>query len=80
MKGLELGIEQIRRGVTIPAMPSDALYFEAAKIVSNVSASKGTIKNLCFGSSYNNKKALFALVSETCKSMKNIDSFDVLKF
>lgn len=51
-------------------MPTDALYFEAARIVSVVSASKGTIKSLCFGSKYSNKKALFALVSETCKSMR----------
>lgn len=49
-------------------MPTDALYFEAAKIVAVVSSAKGTIKSLCYGSKYSNKKALLALVSETCKS------------
>lgn len=49
-------------------MPTDSLYYEAARITSLVAESKGTIRNLCYNSKYNNKKALFALVSETCKS------------
>lgn len=54
-------------------MPTDSLYYEAAKIVSSVSASKGTIRSLCFGSGYSNKKALFALVSGTCRNLRHLE-------
>lgn len=54
-------------------MPTDFLYYEAAKIVASVSASKSTIRNSCYNSSFNNKKALLALVSETCKNLKHLE-------
>lgn len=48
-------------------MFNDGLYYEAASIVESVKGGKGRIKTLCYNSKYQNKKALFALVSETCK-------------
>ncbi len=54
-------------------MPSDHLYYEAAKIIEAVSASKGTIRSLCYSSKFSNKRILFALVSETCKSIKYLE-------
>lgn len=47
----------------------DGLYFEAAAIVEDVRAGKARIKSLCFRSKQRNKQALFALVTESCKSM-----------
>jgi hypothetical protein len=51
-------------------MANDGLYFEAASIVDSVRNGKGRIKTLCYSSNFRNKKALFALVSETCKNYK----------
>lgn len=61
------------RGRLSRPMPTDFLYYEAAKIVASVSASKSTIRSSCYNSSFNNKKALFALVSETCKNLKHLE-------
>lgn len=48
-------------------MPTDFLYYEAARIVSKVIASKGTLRTLCYSSKFNNKASLLALASETCR-------------
>ena len=45
------------------------MYREASRILSQVQASKGTIKTLCYASRFSNKAALLGLVSETAKHL-----------
>ena len=47
----------------------EALYREAANVIELAKSKKGSIKGLCFASSYGNKKKLYALVCQTvtCK-------------
>ena len=45
----------------------EALYREAANVIQLAKSKKGSIKGLCFASSYGNKKKLYALVCQTVK-------------
>ena len=50
-------------------MAGDGLYLAAAQILKSVSDGKGAIRTLCYSSSIQNKKALFALVLETARHL-----------
>jgi hypothetical protein len=49
-------------------MAGDGFYYEAASIIESVRSGKGRIKSLCFNSRHRNKKGIFAVVTEVCKS------------
>ena len=49
-------------------MVEDGFYIEAATIIEAVRNKKGRVKSLCYNSKQRNKKGLFGLVSEVCKS------------
>lgn len=49
-------------------MSQDGFYWEAASIVEKVRAGQARIKSLCYASKHRNKKGLFAIVTEVCKS------------
>ena len=59
--------------VIVPEMKTAAtdkmeqLYTETANIIEQAKKRKGSIKGLCFASSYKNKKKLYALVCQTIK-------------
>ena len=56
------------QGHTRPMGTNDGFYYEAARIVAGVLEGKARIKNLCYNSKQRNKKALFAITTETLKS------------
>lgn len=48
----------------------DFLYLTASRILKSVTQSLGSIKTLCYNSSYSNKPTLIALVTESCKNLR----------
>lgn len=52
----------------------DHLYYEAAKVLKQVSLGKGSIRTLCYASSHSNKPAILGLVIETCKHRRVLQS------
>ncbi len=50
-------------------MAGDGLYLAASQILKSVGEGKGAIRTLCYASSIQNKKALFALVMETARHL-----------
>lgn len=50
-------------------MAGDGLYLAASEILRKVSEGKGAVRTLCYSSSINNKKALYALVLETARHL-----------
>lgn len=47
----------------------DFLYLTASRILKSVTQRLGSIKTLCYNSSYSNKPTLLALVTESCKNL-----------
>lgn len=50
-------------------MAGDGLYLAASQILQKVSTGQGAIRTLCYSSSIQNKRALYALVLETVKHL-----------